>query len=146
MLRKSSFEHYRLNQHIIERLTFDPCIVSDTVTGCSVDPPYTRHTIRVSGVSEWRKQRNQRIIDELSARCAEVDVEIATMQDRRLAQILLLRYVDGTEEPEWEDIAPEIGLHADNCRKAAKKYLDSLEVVRTEGFRKRTKRKAVGFK
>ena len=146
MLRSSSFKHYRINQGIIERLELDPCTVSDTVTGSSVDPPYTRHTIKINGISERKKRRNERIIKELEARCAEVDADIASMEDKRLAQMLLMRFVEGPTEPEWEDISPHVGLHADNCRKAVKKYLYSLDVVETEGFKKRTVRKAKGFK
>lgn len=144
MLKSSSFVHYRINQNIIERLEADPCRVSDTVTGCSVDPPYGKHTIKISGTSERRLRRNQRIINELEARCAEVDAEIATMADRRLAQILLLKYVEGMDD--WMDVGREVKYHPDNCRKDAKKYLDSLDVVHTEGFRKRTTRKAKGIR
>ena len=146
MLRSTSYKHYRINQHIIERLELDPAWVTDTVTGSSVDPPYTKHTITVTGRSERRLRRNKRIIDELEARCAEVDADIASMEDKRLAQMLLMRFVEGPTEPEWEDISPYVGLHADNCRKAVKKYLDSLDVVETEGFKKRTVRKAKGIK
>lgn len=146
MLRSSSFKHYRINQGIIERLELDPCTVSDTVTGSSVDPPYTRHTIKINGISAYRMQRNQRIIKELRGRCDEVVEAIATMDDRRLAQMLLMRFVEGENEPEWEDIGPAVDLHPDNCRKAVKRYLDSLDVVQTEGFNKRTKRKAKGLR
>lgn len=143
MLRRSSYEHYLINQHIIERLEMDPCTVSDTVTGSSVDPPYTRHTIKINGVSERKLRRNQRIIAELEVRCAEVDEDIAGMEDSRLAQILLMKYVEGLE---WEEIAKEVHYHPDNCRKDAVKYLNSLDEVKTEGFKKRTVRKAAGIK
>lgn len=129
MLRRSSYEHYRINQRIIERLELEPCTVSDTVTGSSVEPPYTKHTIIISGLSEHRIKRNKRIIDELEVRCAEVDEDLASMEDKRLAQILMMRYVCGDE---WEDIAKEVDYHADNCRKAAKKYLDGLDDIETE--------------
>lgn len=143
MLRSSSFKHYRINQGIIERLELDPCTVSDTVTGSSVDPPYTRHTIKINGISERKKRRNERIIKELEARCAEVDEAIATMEDRWLAQILLLRYVEGMD---WDDVSKQVYYNADYCRKKSDKYLHSLDEVKTEGFNKRTVNKARGFK
>ena len=146
MLRSSSFHHYRINQRIVERLELDPCQVSDTVTGSSVDPPYTRHTIKIQGTSERRLRRNKRIIEELEGRCAEVDAAIATMADGRLAKMLLLRFVDGAEPMSWEEIGPLVHRHPDVCRKEVKKYLDSLDVVQTEGFKKRTKRKAKGIR
>lgn len=144
MLRESSFRHYRLNQSIVERLELDPCTVSDTVTGSSVDPPYGKHTIKITGASERKRRRNERIIKELEARCAEVDEEIATMSDRRMAKILLLRYVEGLE---WEEIGRLVDLHPDNCRKYSDKYLHKLDEVQTEGFnRPRKTNKAKGFR
>lgn len=146
MLRESSYRHYRVNQHIIERLEMDPCLVSDTVTGSSVDPPYTRHTIKINGISEYRLQRNQRIIKELRTRCDDVNNDITNMDDRRLAQILLMRFVQGDTEPSWEEIGQIVGHHPDSCRKWADRYLHSLDVVQTEGFKKRMKRKAKGIR
>ena len=147
MLRENSFRFYRLNQSIIERLELDPCTVSDTVTGCSVDPPYGKHTIKINGVSERRLRRNERIIKELEGRCAEVDAELATMSDRRMAKILLLRYVEGDEPMSWEEISKLVDLHPDNCRKHSDKYLHKLDEVSTEGFNRPSKtRKARGFR
>lgn len=145
MLRRCDFEHYRLNQGIIERLELDPCIVSDTVTGCSVEPPYGKHTIKISGTSERRLRRNERIIKELEARCAAVDDVIATIPDRRMAKMLMMRYVEGPVMCEWEEISREVGMHPDNCRKAVTKYVKSFDEVDTEGFRKPAGLKEKGF-
>ena len=145
MLRRCDFEHYRINQSIIERLELDPCIVSDTVTGCSVEPPYGKHTIKISGTSERRLRRNERIIKELEARCAAVDELIATIPDRRMARMLMMRYVEGPTRCEWEEIGSEVGMHPDNCRKAVTKLVKSVGEVVNEGFRKTAGHKENGF-
>lgn len=145
MLRRKSFEQYLINQRIIERLEGDPCIVSDTVVGSSTELPYAQHPIKVQGVSERVLRRNRRIIDELEARCAEVDAEIATMPDRLLALILVNKYMI-YDHVKWDEVGEHVGLPGYDCSRRVNSYFKQLDSVETEGFNKRTKRKAAGFK
>ena len=127
MLTKKSFEYYRLNLAIIEKLKADDCIVHDRVRGSRYEPPYDVHGMTIFGVNERKLKRNQREIARLEGRVAEVDAELATMYDPELKMALILKFQDGMT---WLDVGKVLRRKGDTLRKRAERYFEELEARR----------------
>lgn len=124
MLTKKSFEYYRLNQVIIDRLKADPCIISDRVRGSRYEPPYDQHGITIQGVNERKLKRNRSEIARLQARVDEVDRALQAMDDPELKMALILKFQDGMT---WLDVGKVLRRKGDTLRKRAERYFEDLE-------------------
>lgn len=124
MLSKERYEAYRDDRDEIERLRADTCEVSDTVRGSSPEPPYTQHTIIVRGVDQVKLARNQARIEELEARCAEVDAEVA-LAPESVRLMLSLKYQEGMT---WAEVGAELGRDKDACRIAVQRFFQNFFV------------------
>ena len=124
MLTKKSFEYYRLNRHIIEKLKADECIITDRVRGSKYDPPYSVHGITIQGVDHKRLKRNRSEIARLQARVDEVDQALLGMEDPELKTALLLKFQDGLT---WKEVGSILRRDGDTMRKRAERYFEKLE-------------------
>ena len=124
MLTKKSFEYYRLNLAIIDKLKADDCIVHDRVRGSRYEPPYDVHSVHIQGVNQRKLKRNRSEIARLQARVDEVDKALACMDDPELKMALILKYQDGLI---WKDVGKALRRKGDTLRKRAERYFEELE-------------------
>lgn len=119
MLNRQRFEDYYFDRLALDRLKADDCVVSDTVSGSSDEPPYAKHSIRVVGIDHARRERNAKAIRELERRCTEVEDAMAEVTQGKLRLLLTLKYQDGLS---WREVGAAVGKGADMCRKAVYDY------------------------
>lgn len=117
-----------LLQNQIENIDYK--ITTDSVEGSLPTFPYTKHTIKITGIDEQDYKRkidrlkNQLLnrVKELISLVDETNKYIDKIDDSLIRQIMMLRYVNGLT---WEQVATDIGGNnsADSVRKAAERYL-----------------------
>lgn len=92
----------RINQH--------ESIVSDVVTGSSLEYPYTKHSISITGFSCCYSKRMynkySRQIELRQQKAEEIEDYISSIDDSLVRQIVRLRFIDGLS---WTAVAHRIG-------------------------------------
>lgn len=98
--------------------------VSGTVTGSDSEFPYTKHSIPISGVPT---QGNDRLVFRLEClkrekRC--IENFIYDIEDSLTRRIFEYRYIKGSKQPTWREVAFRIGggNTADSVRKSHERF------------------------
>ena len=111
--------------------TIVPEYVMDSVTGSSVNFPYTQHSIKIEGYDIERYERKvQRIRNRLKYKMSELVEEkdilteyIYGLDDSDLRQILMYRYINGLT---WEEVGINMGYATITVRAKHDKFLKSI--------------------
>lgn len=84
--------------HICRRIERMEAVCVDTVTGSSAEFPYTKHTIRIGGVSE-PNARQETVLAELRAKCREIEGWVAALPTEREKTLVELYALKGLDWP-----------------------------------------------
>lgn len=120
MLTKERYKAYHRERNKAKKLLGDTCEVSDTVRGSGSEPPYVQHTIIVRGVDWIRWYRNKKKADELLARCAEVEADIA-LTPASIRPMLEAKYLEGLT---WDQVGERFNASGDACRMRVDRWFD----------------------
>ena len=126
-MTRQRLEQYRALKHEIrmldERLR-SAALVSDSVRGSYAEPPYTEHTITITGVDQAALHRLER--KRLRARAERLAIErfIDGIEDSLVRIILEERYIHGHS---WAQVAMVAGgaNTGESVRKIARRFLQS---------------------
>ena len=124
-MTRQRLEQYRALEREIrmldERLS-SAALVSDSVRGSYAEPPYTEHTITITGVDQAALHRMER--KRLRARAERLAIErfIDGIEDSLTRTILEERYIRGRS---WAQVAKAAGgtNTCDGVRMIARRYL-----------------------
>ena len=111
--------------------SIEPEHVIDSVTGSSINFPYTQHSIKIEGYDGKRYEcRVQRIKNRLNRKKIELMEEkdmlteyIYRLDDSDLRQILMYRYANGLT---WGEIGANMGYATITVRSKHDKFLKSI--------------------
>jgi DNA-directed RNA polymerase specialized sigma subunit len=114
-----------------ELKSIEPEYAIDSVTGSSINFPYTQHSIKIEGYDiKYYKCKVQRIQNRLNRKLIELVEEkdrlteyIYRLDDSVLRQILMYRYVNGLN---WEEIGTSMGYATITVRSKHDKFLKSI--------------------
>lgn len=87
-------------------------LVTDTVSGCLPEPPYTRRTISVRGIPYTARRA------KLERQKAEIEDFVESLPESGLRRIVMLRAVEGLP---WVQVAARMG-HRYSVESVRKKY------------------------
>lgn len=135
-MTKDELYKYRKIKAEIEQIRYElskvePEYTQDSVTGSSIDFPYTKHSIKIEGYDyNSYEHKTQRIQNRLNKKLNELVKEkdklteyIYNIDDSDLRQIFMYRYVDGFT---WEDIGKEMKYAAITVRMKHDKFIKSI--------------------
>ncbi|MGH4125612.1 MAG: RNA polymerase subunit sigma-24 [Clostridium sp.] len=111
--------------------SIEPEYAMDSVTGSSINFPYTQHSIKIEGYDiKSYEHKVQRIQNRLNRKLIELVEEkdmlteyIYSLDDSDLRQILMYRYVKGLI---WEDVGANMGYATITVRSKHDKFLKSI--------------------
>lgn len=88
-------------------------LTSDVVRGSYAEPPYTAHSVRISGMDKhyanWRRERMDSVIQ---ARTAIVNA-VNAIPDETLRRVVILHYLNGLK---WAEVARRVGKSVSTIR------------------------------
>lgn len=132
-MTKNELFNYRKIKAEIEQIKYElakvePEYTQDSVTGSSIDFPYTKHSIKIEGYDyNSYEHKTQRIQNRLNKKLNELVKEkdklteyIYNIDDSDLRQIFMYRYVEGLN---WKDIGKKMGYDESSMRKKHDKWL-----------------------
>lgn len=88
-------------------------LTSDVVRGSYAEPPYTAHSVRITGMDKhyanWRRERMDNI---MQTRTAIVNA-VNAIQDETLRRVVILHYLNGLK---WAEVARHVGRSVSTIR------------------------------
>lgn len=101
-------------------------VITDSVQGSYSEEPYTKHSVKISGLSKQGIRLSGQI-KSLEVKRAELVRWIDIISDRQTKLIFQYRYIEGFT---WAKIAGIIGggNTEGSCRKRAKRYLKKFQI------------------
>ena len=116
----SQYKNYK-NEAERLRLQLKSEIVTDTVSGCSSEYPFTKHSVKIEGLE--RKHQHQLHTAYLRAYSEQIKLEkyIQAVDDPLVREIIRLRFEECLK---WEEVADKIvGYEKDSLGMRLMRYL-----------------------
>lgn len=114
----------------------EPEFTKDSVTGSDVDFPFTKHSMTIYGYNERDyKKKILRLRNKIDKKLNELVEEkdklmgyIYSVNDSRIRQILIYRYIDGLS---WKVIGNKMGYGTSTIRLIHSSFIKSLAPIST---------------
>lgn len=118
----NELKQYRFICRRIERLeaALPDNIVVDSVQGSQKDYPFTKHSVKISGISPEHDDDASEL-QKLRYKKSEIERYVNDISDPQTREIFLYRYIKGFK---WAKVAITVSGDntADNCRMRAMRY------------------------